>query len=327
MNKKTKLEFIKTIVFYSLIAIVLYSCGAGNKEYFTVDYKNGDLGPSVEYEKNPSSAYISYDTIETIDLGNGTIQIIASGIRVMTKKRNYEISKINIYEEYNKKFQIQNEFDNLTSSNKTDIAVVLVLDMSTSLGELVNDLKEYAKNFTDEIVNSTDESKVAVVFFSSRDDIVTTDFYDKRNSEILKLIIDNFDTYKSRTALFQATIAGISLLDSLEFDGSKVIAIFTDGGDNDTDNPDLKLTEISSNEYLRITIGLEGEDFREDDLNAIASSKANAIIVSKSKNLEDAFKEMAKQIVSVYKVIYERSDQKLENPIEIKFEFEIDEIK
>lgn len=316
-----------------VIFILVFSCQknpfwVGNKEFFTVSYSNTlQDGPQVSESSIDESPFISHGTISTNNLGNGTMQIIVDGIRIENNKNNFEISKITIYEKDDKKFKIQDEFSNLASSNKTDIASVLVLDMSTSLKDLVTDLKSYAKKFVDKIVTSTDNSKVAVVFFCGKDNILTSAFYDHTNAEQLKTEIDNFTDYESRTALFEATQTGITMLDNLVFSGTKTLVVFTDGGDNDSNNPSALKEQISSSDYLRISIGLKGDDFDKADLEAIASAKSNSIVVKKEEKLEGVFDTVAKQIVSIYKVIYERSDQILENEIEIKFEFEVDKIK
>ncbi|HHG83902.1 MAG TPA: VWA domain-containing protein, partial [Bacteroidetes bacterium] len=276
---------MKKIILFSLILLSFTTCQknpfwVGNKEFITVTYSNdGQNGPEVSSPPLDLSHFIDYDTITTRNIGNGTVQVIVDGVRVQSSSNNFEISKINIYEKDQGKFKIQDEFTNLSTSNKPDIATVLVLDMSTSLGNLVTDLKEYAKSFVDQVVNSTDSSIVSVVFFSGKNDISATAFYDHTNAALLKAEIDSFTNYQSRTALFQATQAGIDLLQTLPFSGPKALVVFTDGGDNDSNNPTTLKESIASSDYLRISIGLKGDDFDKNDLQAVADSKANSIVV------------------------------------------------
>ena len=62
---------------------------------------------------------------------------------------------------------------------------------------------------------------------------------------------------------------GINMLDTLEFIGSKSLIMFTDGGDNNTDNPQGVKDRIIASEILRFAIGLDGADFNKDALMAL----------------------------------------------------------
>ena len=116
------------------------------------------------------------------------VDIVIPGVRIRTESSNYEITRIKIEEKAagEECFILQNEFNNAQSSFQTDIATVLVLDMSSSLSENIEELKEYAKNFATTVVNSSDNSQVAVVFFSDRDAILSTGFYTSSNIQQLK---------------------------------------------------------------------------------------------------------------------------------------------
>jgi Mg-chelatase subunit ChlD len=123
------------------------------------------------------------------------------------------------------------------------VASVLVLDMSSSLSYVLDDLKKFAKNHVDEVSSSIDNAQVAVVFFTGSADIVTTAFNDNSSIEDLKSHIDNFEDFKDRTALFAATLIGIDMLNNLgSFEGAQTLVVLTDGKDND--NPSDKLESI-----------------------------------------------------------------------------------
>lgn len=325
---------MRKLIFILVAIIAFYACQknpfwVGNKEFITINYSNdSQLGPKISKISSDKSPFIDYDNAYAVNTGNGSVQIIIDGVRVQSKSKNFEIKGVNVYEKDKNKFEKQDEFFNVPpSENKTNIAAVLVLDMSTSLDDLVGDLKEYAKSFVDQVVGSSDSSQVAVIFFSGKDDIEMTSFYNNSNAEDLKTEIDDFNNYQPRTALFEAVSQGINLLDQLEFNGTKALVTFTDGGDNDSNNPSTLISDISSSNYLRISIGLKGNDFDKDDLQSIADSKSNSIVVKDKKKLKEAFETVGRQVVSVYRLIYERSDQILDEEIEIKFEVEVDKIK
>ncbi|MGB0429684.1 MAG: hypothetical protein ACPGLV_04360, partial [Bacteroidia bacterium] len=71
----------------------------------------------------------------------------------------------------------------------------------------------------------------------------------------------------------------------------------------------------------------EGKDFEKSDLQSISSNNSNMVIAKTPQDLEGIFKKVAKQVLSVYRVSYIRSDQLLENELDIKFKFEIGPIE
>lgn len=327
---------MKSVSYILIIAssLLIFSCTKwilwpGGKELITISYSNSASGPVASSTPIDISKYASVDSISAANIGNGTVQIVLNGVRVKSKRNNYQINdgEITIFErESGDKWEEQSEFNNQISTSKTDIACVLVLDMSSSLSDVVDDLKSYAKDFIDKVVLGADGSKVAVVFFSSSSSIQATPFYSAGSVDILKAQIDNYTDYQDRTALFQATSDAISILDNLNFNGPKSLVVFTDGGDNDTDNPSTVLSEIKNSTYLRVAIGLKGKDFDKEDVSDLASEKQNFIVAKNKKDLKKVFEEVALQMASVYTIVYNRSDQEISD-IEIKFEFGIKKIK
>jgi len=302
----------------------------GNKEFITYEYKfSNDSLPQISAEPTNKSPFVEVASSSASHVGNDVVKITVEGIRVFSDKKNFVIDEISISENDGNGWDVQNEFSSINSSESEDVnvAAVLVLDMSSSLADLIPDLKLYANEFIDKIVEATPNSRVAVIFFSSKSAISETGFHTASNADLLKAKVNDFNMSEDRTALFEATKRGITLLDDLtDFEGEKTIVVFTDGGDNDTDNPNQVKDSISDNEYFRICIGLEGSDFDSDDLRSIASRKSNAITVKKEDDLRDAFVEVAGTVSSVYKIEYERSDQILDEPIEIKFDFKVSKI-
>lgn len=327
------MKYLLTIVV--LLSITFSACQknplwVGKKEFATFEYRFMD-GNAPEMSEQPvnHSPFVEIANSSAVKAGEDNVVITLDGIRVSSNKNNFIINEIIISENDGNGWDVQNEFSSINTSTDVavDVASVLVLDMSSSLVDLIPDIKTYAKGFVDKIVNGTSGSMVAVIFFSSKSAIQQTEFYSADNADILKTEIDNFNNSTDRTALFDATQKGILMLDNLvDFDGSKSLVVFTDGGDNDTDKPSSVKAEIEKNDYFRICIGLEGNDFDKSDLKDIASTKNNYVIVKEDKDLEDAFNSVAGQVSSVYKIQYERSGQLLENFIDIKFEFAVEKL-
>lgn len=325
----------KILVLSAVIAFVI-ACHktpwVGKYEFITVKYSNSQQsGPVVSVNPYAQSRYVEVSSISTANIGNNTVQVVLDGVRVKGLINNYEIDngKIKIYEKKSSgNWEEQSEFNSISSSTKSSIACVLVLDMSSSLSDVMSNLKSYAKDFIDQITSANPNSMVGVVFFSGKNDMFKTSFFNASNKEVLKTLIDNYSNFKDRTALFQATLEGISMLDSLAlgFNGPKSLVVFTDGGDNDTDNPDDALAKIKNSAHLRFSIGLDGKDFVKEDVKSIASENSNFERAKDNSDLQDIFSKFARQVASVYTISYNRSDQLIDD-IQIKFEFEVIKIK
>lgn len=304
------------------VLFLLMSCGkddngrsdcsaAAGKHYLIYDYFN-EGAPTITADPVEVTNEVFYGSASAKEVGNEVV-ITIPGLRVRTETTNYEVVRFQIDEKIagDNCFVTQSEFDADSSSFKTDIASVLVLDMSTSVSGIINNLKTYAKEYANTVVNSSDNSKVAVVFFSSRDAIESTRFYSSANINQLHALIDEFTNYQERTALYQATMVGIELLNNEPFDGEKSLVVFTDGGDNDSNNPTQLVQQINASTTNRFAIGLRGSDFRENNLSSIVSSKGNMVVAETSADLQKVFRIAGRGVISVYELQYRRSDQLL----------------
>ncbi|MEM1001546.1 MAG: vWA domain-containing protein [Bacteroidota bacterium] len=325
----------------ALLFLVCFSCsndddsppacpGQGIIGNETLSYTYFNSGtPNVTSQPISEGGSIFYENAFAQPVNNG-VDIVIPGVRIRTDDSNFEITRIKIEEKTigDECFVVQNEFNNAQTSFQTDIATVLVLDMSSSLSDNINELKDYAKNFATTVVNSSDDSTVAVVFFSDRDNIFATNFYTADNIQQLINIIDVYSGFAERTALYEAVQTGIELLENLNFDGIKSLVAFTDGGDNDSNNPSALLAQINSSEIEKFAIGLRGADFQSAGLEAIVNENSNFVVADNIIALENIFRIVAKGVVSIYEIRYTRSDQLLseDETIEIRFSFQSERI-
>ncbi|MFT4759099.1 MAG: thiol-disulfide isomerase/thioredoxin [Paraglaciecola sp.] len=338
---KSKFFFSKLLfAFFSLTIII--SCGKDDQpddgcsdllnEYITYEYFNENSSPTISENSIGESNKVSNidASAELINSGQQVL-IRINGLRVKSNSANYEVKTFKIDENRGDCFREQTEFTFNADSIKTDIASVLVLDMSESLDTITPLLKEYAKKYAFEIANSSTNAKVAVIFFSDNDAIEETGFYDSSNVSELQDIIDAFVDYRPSTALFQATVDGINLINNLIFDGDKSVVVFTDGGENNSDYPvDLKAQIEAAPDNIGIySIGLRGNDFNETDLKDIASSSSNTVIAETAADLEGFFEVVRKGVQSVYSISYKRGSQALSQSgaIKIRFNMETEKIE
>jgi len=62
-------------------------------------------------------------------------------------------------------------------------------------------------------------------------------------------------------------------------------------------------------------------------LEKIASSERNCIVTNKEKKLEDVFTYIGRKVISKYDFVYVRSDQILNDSIQLKYEIDVERIK
>jgi len=313
-----------------IILLLVSSCkkdeALPESDYFVYEYYN-DSQPEISITPIQLSGKVVVGQASAFDNGSDVI-ISIEGVRLQDDVSNYAITKFIIDEDKGNGYMNQFEFGSNSSSIKTDIVTVLVLDMSSSLEHIADDLKSYAKDFASTVVNMSPNSQVAVVFFSSRSAIYPSGFYNSENIQGLLNLIDSFSDYQNKTALFEATLAGIELLNSVNFDGEKSLVVFTDGGDNDSNNPSIQKSTIDESTVNRFSIGLKGEDFVNSDLEFISSSKSQYVVADNESDLSDIFKKITRGVVSVYSLEYSRSNQKLniDEKIRIRVSMEEDAI-
>jgi hypothetical protein len=299
----------------------------GNREFMTFTYSGFGQGsePLISQEPSSQSPFIEVSGAEARNIGNNSVRVSLNGVRVQNNRHSFKISGVQVLERdasESNRFEEQSEFDNSFSSSN-DVALVLTLDMSTSLGDLTSNVKDYAISFIDEVFANSDSSIISVLFFSARNTIYQTQFYYKSGANTLKDEVRNFSNYGSRTALFDAGNRAINSLKALNFPGSKAMVVFTDGGDNDSEYPTTALYEIQDAPVARFCIGLKGDDFNKDDLKSIASSKKTFVIAKDGDDLEKVFKEVSRMLSNVYTISYNRSDQATYS-IDIKFVFDVE---
>lgn len=328
----------------TLLSVIITSCEkwplwVGKKEYITISYeKDATNGPVVypaEYAK--TSRFVSIDSIFAQEIAD-TVKIILDGVRIKSNRNNFEIlstgkKQIEIFEKgsNDRNWIIQSEFSNASEFENAAVSCVLVLDMSTSVIPVINELKSFANSFVDNVVNNGGTgTEIAVVFFSNKNTIYETPYYTKANIGLLKDQINQYSNYQERTALFQASINGLNKLSNFAANKSKCLVVFSDGGDNDSNSPST-LQSYIENDYddiLRYSLGLKGEDYdreRHADLKSIASEKTNFVVADKVGDLKDLFDEVSEQLAAVYRLTYNRSDAIIEK-IEIKFKIPVNKL-
>ncbi|MDQ3072339.1 MAG: VWA domain-containing protein [Bacteroidota bacterium] len=277
-------------------------------------------GPKFVIDEKKTSTYLQYGS-PSISQTPDNIHIGIPGIGISTNANNFSIDSVIIKERSGSGWEKEAEFSAASAFVKTKMQVVLVLDMSTSLGTNVENVKQYAKDFARQIINSSPESQVGLVLFSK--DIDPFPFTSNLNT--IESVINSYSKYGDRTTLYGATLKGLEMLDNSAFDGVKGLVVFTDGGDNNTNAPTLAKQAIIDSKTLRYSIGFDGGDLDKSAIKELATRKSNYTFANSTDDLEKAFSKVANEIQSIYYFKYSRSTQTFvkgtDEPIEIKFIF------
>ncbi len=211
------------------------------------------------------------------------------------------------------------ELSSTSNISKTNLVVSLVLDMSASMTDNMEDLKDYAKDFAKDILTQSNNNYVSVITFSEAID--THGFKNIEDLSDVEDAVDEFDDYGNKTKLYEAVAEGLASLQETQLEGHKTLVVFTDGQDNDSDNPNSLINQITNSDIPRFGIGLESNDYNASELAEITTAVTN---VEDAEDLENAFEQVNDQVQQVFDIKYKRSDQLLDQIIKINVGFDID---
>lgn len=276
----------------------------GNNPQFEVNYDLTD--PSITFDGNP-------------DVTNyyNSVSIMLNNVSISKDGSNYSITTLDVEELLDNSWQTFVEFES-DFSTLTNVAVVLVLDVSNSLGNEFYNVKEYAKEFAQIIFENSSGAYVGVVAFSSN--ITTLNL--TNNYYYLEGFIDDLNQGQY-TRMYDAMQTGINLLDPtyLDVEGYALVT-FTDGIDNySAINATDVINSLNNSPIKSFTMGLEGYGgVDEETLNSLAVN-GEFEIVSSINDLEQTFEDFAESVSNVYNITYIRNDQIISDSRQIKFIF------
>ena len=248
---------------------------------------------------------------------NHSVSITLDMISISKDNMNYHIDSIYVQEYVNNNWINYPEFSIESPIELTKIAVVLLLDCSSSLGKDFDKLKEYTKNFINILKsNSNIDAKIGIVAFSTEiNDLPITSNQNEMESYINLLAQGEY------TRMYDAMQIAILMIRSMVVDG-KAIVTFTDGRDNYSDSTpnDIKqlLKEFQVKSY---TVGLKGKGSIEKDILSSLAVNGHFKIANSMNDVNVIFQLFARSISSLYRVTYIRNDQPISNKRDVKFTF------
>ncbi len=294
-----------------------------------IDFWNPDGShPEISFDEQNTSNAVRIDFDKNFGgsaVGNSFTEVVIDNFRIIDNSdANYEISKITAFEyrdelkDWKEDVEFRMEYETIE-----DMAVVLVLDRSESLGEDFGKIKEYATNFVTQVFAETDQLQVGVV-----------DFADEINMTPLTSDADEVTSYIGNlqqgrfTTLYEAVNMGVNALQAVEAE-AKAIIIFTDGTDNNSNpeySPQYLLDKIKSDEnkskIISFAIGLEGKGGVDRNvLNTLTVNGGVATFPKSVAELERVFDNFSSGIANVYNLTYTRNRQPVpkDQPIKLRF--------
>lgn len=332
---------MKKFSFLSVATLFIFcaSCNNGNDpspntqafEIYLDFWNTTGRSPEVRFDEMKTSREIKIDFTKTFEgqaEGSNFTKVIIDNFRIVDdQSNNYDISKITAFEfrdninDWKEDVEFTMDF-----GQSDDISVVMVLDRSESLGEDFQNVQSYANSFVEKIFSERSNVEMGIVDFA--DDINSLPI--TSNQSTVTNYIDNLSQGKF-TTLYEAMDIGIDMLQDSDAQ-SKVLIVFTDGTDNNSDfsiTPDFLLSKIrgDNNTYKisTFTIGLDGKGgIDRVALEKLASNGGVSEFPQNVTQLEEVFDKFSKVISNVYNLTYTRNQQAIprNQPAKLRFVIE-----
>lgn len=300
-----------------LASAIVFSCGnptgsseSGDTDTFKLygNYSNpAGNNPQYVFDEAQSHSYITFagNPIVDLDTGDHSVTITLDNVSILGGGNNYIIDSLKVEEFVGSEWIEFVEFD-ASSSLLTEVAVALIVDVSSSLGTQFSNIKTFSKNFATVIFANSDDALVGCVSFATE-----LNQLDLTNSQSEFRDFINALSPGEYTKMYDAMYAGIMMLQdsTLDVDGYALVT-FTDGFDNYSNKTLANvIAALDASNIKSYTMGLDGNGgIHESELEDLAVNGQYKIVDS-IEDLEEAFSDFAKAVSNVYSLAYERNDQ------------------
>jgi hypothetical protein len=336
---KNKDSDMKLLQILSVCLVLMAAVGCRKDSVNPNDHKQFELyidfwnpqgnNPQISFDAQNSSPEIKIDFSETfagVAVPPNFTNVIIDNVRIIDNNNsNYHINQINAYEwrtdinNWKQDVEFVMEFDQIQ-----DLAVVLVLDASASLGSDFTNVKAFAYDFISKVLQQIPSARIGIVDFS--DEIHAFALTD--NPSALSSYLQSIEQGPF-TTLYEAMNLGIDMLNNTSAE-SKAILTFTDGTDNNS-GPGFTPTFIQNKldagpiPISSFTIGLDGNGGVDKPvLNVLAVNGGASAFPKNIKELGTVFDEFSQGISTVYQLTYIRNQQVIPdtNPAKLRFVLE-----
>lgn len=274
----------------------------GSNPEFQVAETSSDS--AVHFDGSPNVNYNDIQRKVTIRLNN---------VSISTEDRNYAIDSVAVEERVDGTWTRFSEFET-EMETVSRVAVILVLDVSSSLGNDFAKVQEYATEFVNIIAENQQNAQIGIVNFATEVDFQNI----TANYESLREYISQLEQGEY-TALYDAMDRGINLLGESDFN-AKVLVTFTDGRDNySSTTPDSLRQLLTSSNVKSFTMGLEGKGGVEGHILEDLAVNGRYQLTRSIGDVQEAFQAFGEEISKAYRISYIRNDQVIAEPRLIRF--------
>lgn len=294
-----------------------------------IDFWNTQgTNPQIRFDAQNSSPEVRIDFTKTfagVAVPPKYTNVIIDNVRLIDDSNvNYHITQIDAYEwrtdinDWKVDVEFVMRFDQVQ-----DIAVILVLDASASLGNDFTNVKAFAYDFIKKVFEQIPSAKIGIVDFS--DEINSFGLTD--NSTALSSYMQSINQGPF-TTLYEAMNLGIQILRNTNAE-SKVLLTFTDGTDNNSDpqyTPAYILSQLNGGvgevPISSFTIGLEGNGGVDKPVLDVLAVNGGASAFPRNINeLGSVFNDFSQGVSTVYRLTYVRNQQIIPetNPAKLRF--------
>lgn len=278
-----------------------------------------DRTASFTITSRDSALRIDQSRVSLLQIGN-RVDIILNNLTI-SDTVSYILDSVAVREEIRPgEFVRFSEFEAKRAA-LTRIAVVLVLDVSRSLGDDFPRVKSYAQNFVRLVKTNLPEAQIGVVAFATGLEV-----HNISNDTTAVLQYIGRLQQGEFTALYDAMNQGIDMLRSpaLVVD-ARALVTFTDGRDNasrlDLNPPDSLVVRLNRAGISSFTIGFNARDAVDEQVLQQLAVKGVFELASDVNRLRRVFDIFSRAVANIYRVTYTRNDQIISAPRALRFEF------
>lgn len=281
--------------------------------------------PQIVLDLQNSSDEISISSSADASISGNRIKMTFPNIRIEDNLGVYQIESSDdiITEELREGRWVEDVENYLQASYAQNLDVVLVLDVSSSLGNDVELVKRYARDFVNTLFDENPNSRVGIIGFS--EEIYALPLTD--NSSDVVDFIDDLEENKDATKLYEAVDRGLDLIESSTSEG-RAILTFTDGRNNswssaDYETPDMVSSRLNSMDISSYTIGLTGRGGVDE--STLKNFAVNGLFEfpKTTEELLKVFNKFASSFIATYLFVYDRNSSPITNPIELRFRIKV----
>lgn len=285
-----------------------------------------NAGAELSVDNGLTSPEIQFGSSDTafVDSGTNRINIEFRDMRFYSDLGTYQVDleKGILVEELNEGEWEEDPESFLTAKPSRSLDVVLVIDVSSSLGSDVALVKQYASQFVEYLFsqNSNTNTRIGVIGFS--EGIVGELGLSSSINEVNNAI-NGLQEGLNATTLYEAMNAGVDALQNSTAEGLAVVT-FTDGRNNSfTDQAfatsDFVYSKLVESNVSSYTIGFTGKgSVDEQALSRLAVGGLYAFPET-TDDLLKVFNKFANSVSSTYLLTYDRNVSEIVEPVRYRF--------